>query len=227
MAKGFFVTGTDTEVGKTFIACALLWAARQRGLTTAAVKPVAAGCAVTPAGLRNDDALQLQAAMTLDLPYEQVNPVALAPAIAPHIAAAQAGRQLDAARLTGFCRGVLTQRCDLVLVEGAGGWRVPLNRRQYLSDVARELNLGVILVVGMRLGCLNHVFLSAEAIHRDGLTLSGWVANGVTPPMAAYQDNLDTLKQSLPAPCLGEVPHLDAGRPELAADCLDIQKLLD
>lgn len=227
MTQSYFVAGTDTEVGKTFIACALLQAARGQGLSTAAVKPVAAGCDDTPAGPRNSDALQLQQAMTLDLPYEQVNPVALTPAIAPHIAAARVDRQLSAARLAGFCRGVMTQRCDLVLIEGAGGWRVPLNRREKLSDVARALNLGVILVVGMRLGCLNHALLTAEAIDRDGLQVSGWVANRVEPDMAAYRENLETLHQSLPYPCLGAVPHLDSGDPAVAAEYLDIQKLLN
>lgn len=226
MSRSFFVTGTDTEVGKTFVTCALLLAAQRRGLATAALKPVAAGCDETAAGLRNDDALQLQAAMTLELPYEQVNPVALAPAIAPHIAAARAGRQLSAARLAGFCRGVMMQRCDLLLIEGAGGWRVPLNRRENLSDLVRELELDVILVVGMRLGCLNHALLTAEAVRRDGLQLAGWVANRVDAQMDVYRENLDTLHQRLSFPCLGEVPHLAAEGPQAAADHLDIQNLL-
>lgn len=226
MAKTFFVTGTDTDAGKTLVATALLTAANQLGKSTAAVKPVAAGCETTESGLRNDDALALQSAMSLDLPYEQINPVALEPAIAPHIAAEQAGRNITVSRLAGFCRGVMMQRADLTLVEGAGGWRVPLNRRETLADLARELQLPVILVVGMRLGCLNHALLTAEAVVRDGLELSGWVANHIDPSMSCYSENLESLKQRLPFAFLGEVPHLAEATPEAAARCLDIETLL-
>lgn len=138
MAKTcYFVTGTDTGVGKTLVSAALLEAAKARGMRTLAIKPVASGCDMTPDGLRNEDALILQAAMTESLPYEQVNPVALAPAIAPHVAAAEAGRSLSAQRLVGFCRGLQTRPADLMLIEGAGGWRVPLNERETYAAVPR------------------------------------------------------------------------------------------
>ena len=224
MGKKFFIAGTDTDVGKTLVACALLEKARQEGLVTAAIKPVAAGCEQTPNGLRNDDALQLQQAMTLDLLYEQVNPVALEPAIAPHIAAEQVQKRLRVAQLSGFCRGVMMQRSDLLLVEGAGGWRVPLNSVETLADLAKDLQLPVILVVGMKLGCINHALLTAEAIARDGLPLAGWVANGVSE-MSAYQENLNTLKHLLPAPCLGIVPALDKVSALAAAVYLDLTPL--
>jgi dethiobiotin synthetase len=223
MSKTFFVTGTDTEVGKTAVSCALLEAARVAGMRTAAVKPVAAGC---DAQGRNEDALQLMASMTEQLDYAQVNPVALAPAIAPHIAAAEEGRRLQASRLAGLCRGVMTGSADLVLIEGAGGWRVPLSPRETLADLARELQVGVILVVGMRLGCINHALLTAEAVRRDGLSLVGWVANQAGDQMQRHAENLDTLQRLLPAPLLGELPHLTPWNPVAAAQYLDINALL-
>lgn len=222
MSKTWFVTGTDTDVGKTAISCALLVAAAGVGLRTAAVKPVAAGC---DANGQNEDALQLMASMTEPLEYCQVNPVALEEAIAPHIAAQNEGRRVQAARLAGLCRGVMLGAADFVLVEGAGGWRVPLNRRETLADLAIELRVPVILVVAMRLGCINHALLSAEAVRRDGLHLAGWVANQPGESMSCYQENLDTLRDLLPAPLLGEVPHLSPFDPLEAANCLNLKPL--
>ena len=222
MSKTFFVTGTDTEVGKTAISCALLSAAASQGLETAAVKPVAAGCDERG---QNEDALQLMTAMTAELDYCQVNPVALEPAIAPHIAAAQAGKTLQASRLAGLCRGVMLAGADFTLMEGAGGWRVPISPRETLADRAVQLDVPVILVGGMRLGCINHALLTAEAIRHDGLNVAGWVANQPAGLMNCYQENFDTLQRLLPAPCLGEVSHLspwDAGR---AAEMLDLSVL--
>jgi dethiobiotin synthetase len=223
MGKTWFVTGTDTEVGKTAVSCGLLAAAAREGLRTAAVKPVAAGC---DASGHNEDALQLMAAMTADLDYQQVNPVALDAAIAPHIAAAQEGRRLQVSQLAGMCRGVTSAGYDFVLVEGAGGWRVPVNSRETLADLAVELRTAVILVVGMRLGCINHALLTAEAVRQDGLTLAGWVANQPGPEMNCHRENLDTLCQLLPAPLLGEIPHLARFTPEAAADFLSIKELM-
>jgi dethiobiotin synthetase len=223
MSKSWFVTGTDTEVGKTAIACALLAAAWQKGLRTAAVKPVAAGC---DAQGHNEDALQLISAMSEPLHYQQVNPVALAEAIAPHIAAQREGKRLQASRLAGYCRGVMSGDADFVLIEGAGGWRVPLEGRQTLADVARELDIGVIIVVGMRLGCINHALLTAEAISRDGLPIAGWVANQMPEPMDSYQENFNTLKDLLPAPLLGEVPRLSRFDHIEASQLMDISALL-
>lgn len=222
MSTTFFVTGTDTEVGKTAVSCALLHAAAAAGLSTAAVKPVAAGC---DAEGHNDDALALQAAMSLALPYAQVNPVALQPAIAPHIAAAQAGRSLSADRLAGLCRGVMHSGADLVLVEGAGGWRVPLGPRETLADVAIALGVDVIMVVAMRLGCINHALLTAEAIRADGLRLAGWVANQPGPAMICHAENLDTLQRLLPAPLLGEVPLISPFSAKEASQHIDISRL--
>lgn len=228
MAKRkFFIAGTDTDAGKTLVACAILEKARQQGLATAAIKPVAAGCVNTAEGLRNGDALALQRAMTLDLPYEQVNPVAFEPPIAPHIAALQEGRNLSVARLAGFCSGVLMLPCDLALVEGAGGWRVPLNPRETLANLAIELKAPVVLVVGMKLGCISHALLTVEAIARDGLTLAGWVANRIDADMSCYEENLMTLRTLIPAPCLGDIPFLADASPAAAAASLDLSPLLD
>lgn len=204
----FFITGTDTGVGKTLVACALLHAAKTRGFSCLGLKPLAAGCEQTEEGWCNEDALALQAASTLKLPYQQINPVALREAMAPHIAAARESKRLSLSRLVGFCRGALQSPVDLCLVEGAGGWRVPLNNQEYLSGLPKELNLPVILVVGLRLGCLNHALLTAEAIQQDGLKLAGWVANVLDAGMPVVEENIATLKALLPCPLLGEIPAL-------------------
>ena len=223
--KWLFITGTDTDVGKTVIATGFLAAANQAGLRTAAIKPISAGCELTEQGMTNADALQLQAVASHALPYQQVNPVALEPAIAPHIAANEAGKRLSASRLTGFCRGLSLLPVDLVVIEGAGGWRVPINERETLANVACELNCAVIVVVGMRLGCLNHTLLTVEAIRRDGLKIAGWVANIIDPDMPRLNENIDTLKQRLAEPCLGIVPRLDDLSPQQVASYLTVPEL--
>lgn len=226
MRKAFFVTGTDTDVGKTVVSAGLLAAANAKGFSTAALKPIAAGCEETPDGLRNSDALLLQQTMSLPLSYDEINPIALAPAIAPHIAAAQAGRRIQLAQLAGLCRGALMRGADFTLIEGAGGWRVPLNSREFLSGLAVELKLPVIMVVGMRLGCISHALLTAEAIARDGLTLAGWVANRCVPDMAVHEDNVAAIRNALRAPCLGEVPFLPQPAPAAVAAHLDCAPLV-
>lgn len=212
MTRQWFITGTDTEVGKTAVACALLYAAGRAGLRTVALKPVAAGC---DAQGRNEDALALMDVMTEQLDYARVNPVALPEPIAPHIAAQRAGVTLEAVQLADSCRPVLAGGADFALVEGAGGWRVPLGPRETLADLAVALQLDVILVVGMRLGCINHALLTAEAIQRDGLRLAGWVANQCGERMTCHEENLVSLIHLLPAPLLGEIPRLS---PFVAAD---------
>ncbi|MBA4501458.1 dethiobiotin synthase [Marinobacterium marinum] len=226
MKKCFFIAGTDTDVGKTLVTAGLLSAANRQGLRTIGLKPVAAGCKQTPDGLRNDDALQLQQAASIKLSYDQVNPIALEPPIAPHIAAEREGRNLSADRLAAYCRGAMMQPADLVLVEGAGGWRVPLSRRESLARLPKLLELDVILVVGMKLGCINHALLTAEAIARDGLRLAGWVANHVDSGMSCPDENLATLEQLFRAPLLGRVPWLEVPEAERVADYLDVSPLL-
>jgi dethiobiotin synthetase len=222
MRNSWFVTGTDTDVGKTAICCALLTLANEKGLRTAAIKPVAAGC---DENRQNIDALQLQFSMSESLRYDQVNPVALQAAIAPHIAAEQEGRSLHASDLTNLCRGVMAGSSEFILIEGAGGWRVPINNNETLADVAKQLQIGVIMVVAMQLGCINHALLTAEAIKRDGLCLSAWVANQPRKRMACHDENLQTLQQLLPAPLLGDVPHIAQLEPGEIARYLSIDEL--
>ena len=222
MSAAFFVTGTDTDVGKTTIAAGLLRAARLAGLSTAAVKPVASGCEDGAAGLRNSDALALLAECSLPLSYAEVNPFAFAPAIAPHLAAREAGVELKVEALATAVQAVLAQQADFTLVEGAGGWRVPLGEQATLADLPIALDLPVILVVGVRLGCINHALLTAEAIARDGLRLAGWVANVLDPQTSRLDDNLRTLTERLAAPCLGRVPRLQQADAAAVARHLNI-----
>ncbi|MFA5493983.1 MAG: dethiobiotin synthase [Porticoccaceae bacterium] len=218
--SGYFVTGTDTDAGKTLVTAALLARAGGAGLRTLALKPVAAGAERTAEGLRNSDALILQGAANQPCTYDDINPFCLAPAIAPHIAAREAGVILDAITVAARCRPMLGRAADLLLVEGAGGWRVPLNDRESFADLARVLGFPVILVVGMKLGCINHALLTADAIRADGLEVAGWVANRVAPTMSRYRENRDTLAQRLGAPLLGEVPFIAGGDYRQAAQWL-------
>ncbi|MGV8919840.1 MAG: dethiobiotin synthase [Pseudomonas sp.] len=225
MSSSYFITGTDTDVGKTTIAAGLLYAARQAGLTTAAGKPVASGSAPGPSGLRNADALALMAECSVPLTYAEINPVAFEPAIAPHLAAREAGVGLTVLSLLEPMRRVLAKGADFTLIEGAGGWRVPLADQANLSDLAQALQLPVILVVGVRLGCINHALLTAEAIARDGLQLAGWVANIIDGKTSRLEENLATLAERLPAPCLGRVPRLKKPSAEAVAEHLHLELL--
>ncbi|MHA6205030.1 dethiobiotin synthase [Dyella soli] len=220
----FFIAGTDTGVGKTHATCALLHALRATGLNACGMKPVASGCVETAEGLRNDDALALQAASSAPMPYEWINPLALRDPLSPHLAAAHEGVEIRLAPLSEAF-GRLIDIHDAVLVEGVGGWLVPLSRGLMASDIARQWQLPVILVVGMRLGCLNHALLSARAIATDGCRLVGWIGNRIDPAMAAVDENLATLRQLLPAPCLGVLPY--GTPPQLAAAQLDLSAILE
>ena len=206
MIERYFVTGTDTGAGKTLVAAGMLWAAAAEGKRTVGLKPIAAGAVPTAEGLRNDDACLLAATMSEKLPYEQINPVVLQPAIAPHLALREAGLTLDVADLAERCAPALARACDFLVVEGAGGWRVPLNGCETLADLARLFGFPVVLVVGMKLGCINHALLSAEAIRSDGLHLAGWVANQIDPHQARAAENFATLVTMLEAPCIARVP---------------------
>lgn len=201
-----FVTGTDTGVGKTRIAAALCTAYAAREKRVAAMKPVASGCTQTSAGLRNEDAEALLAAMTVRAAYDEVNPYAFEPAIAPHIAAMEAGCSIDFRLLDG-CYERLCRHSDVIIVEGAGGWLAPLDATHTFADLAVRWELDVILVVGLRLGCLNHALLTAEAIETRGLRLAGWVGNSVDPDFTRREANIATLRSRLPANCLGLFPY--------------------
>lgn len=225
MIPGLFITGTDTDVGKTWVTLGLLNALAATGVRTAAMKPVACGAVATEAGLHNDDALRLQRAATVALPYALVNPYCFAPPIAPHIAAQRAGICIDTASIkTAF--DAIAAQADCVVVEGAGGWCVPLNARETLADLALRLELPVVLVVGMRLGCLNHSLLSAEAIVRSGLPFAGWVANSINADFAELAENIAALSERIPAPLLGVVPHLAALDARRIGQTLNLATLL-
>lgn len=204
--KPLFVTGTDTGVGKTRIAIALLAALAERGFSVAGMKPVASGCRATAAGLRNDDALALLAASTVRVKYADVNPYAFAPAIAPHIAAEEAGETIVLSVLEhAYAR--LAMVAEYVVIEGAGGWLTPLGPGTTLADFASEIDARVVLVVGLRLGCLNHAMLTARAIRLAGVDLAGWVGNAIDPGFQRLPENVATLRSLIPAPCLGLLPH--------------------
>lgn len=215
--RGFFVTGTDTGVGKTRVAVALIHALRAQGLRVAAMKPVSAGSAPQgdsdplraearvesyPPGELNEDVAALLQAANVAADLRDVNPYDFAPAIAPHIAAQQAGVRIDLATIAAaYAR--LAAAADAVVVEGAGGWRVPLNEHEDMADLAQRLGLPVVLVVGLRLGCLNHALLTAESIANRKLPWAGWVGNVIEPAMGCQTENVAALKARLPAPCLG------------------------
>lgn len=206
--KRWFITGTDTEIGKTQVAAALIRHLVGQGYSVAGMKPVASGCESTGDGLRNEDALSLMAAANVAVPYEIVNPYAFEPAIAPHIAAEQAGQLIDVDRISAAAQ---TIEADYLVVEGVGGWCVPLGDGRLLAELARAMADEVILVVGMRLGCINHALLTAAQIERDGMPLKGWIANHVDPDMQAQSENLKTLQSLMPAHFLGELPWIDSG----------------
>ena len=208
-ALSLFITGTDTGVGKTLVSAALLHALARYHPRVVGMKPVAAGTELIDGVPANDDVLALRAASNCRVPPELDNPVLLPDPVSPHIAAARAGVRIDIAHLVA-CHRALAQWADAVVVEGAGGFQVPLSATETGADLAQALGLPVVLVVGLRLGCLNHALLTAESIRARGLTLAGWVANHVDPTMLAQQDNIDFLQQRLQVPLLASIPYLSA-----------------
>ncbi|MBV8657463.1 MAG: dethiobiotin synthase [Burkholderiales bacterium] len=211
-ARAYFVTGTDTEVGKTYATCALLSALAAKGRRAVAMKPVASGCTVNAEGeLDNEDVLAHAAASNVSAPRAVVNPYAFLPPISPHLAARDADVIIDFNHLRQNL-DTLRGMADVVLVEGAGGWLAPVDDERTMADMASALGLPVILVVGMRLGCLNHALLTVEAVLASGARLAGWVANQIDPDMRRAEENLDYLKQHIAAPLLGFIPH--GGRAE-------------
>ncbi|MDX1704968.1 dethiobiotin synthase [Pseudidiomarina sp.] len=212
----YFVTGTDTDAGKTVAAVALLQALQAANYYCLAMKPVAAGAADDGAGLRNDDALQLLANLhprQADnwLPsYTDVNPICFAEPVAPHLAAARHEQSIRISELLQHTAKLTRQQPDCLLIEGAGGWLLPLNDSETMADFVQELGASVILVVGLKLGCLNHALLTVADIERRGLRLAGWIANQpLALPMTLQQENLSYLKQRIPAPCLGVLPFIE------------------
>lgn len=223
-AKGLFVAGTDTGVGKTLMACALLHGFAASGLRVVGMKPVAAGARRHKGRWRNGDVESLRAAANVVAPEDLVNPYCFQPAIAPHIAAREADTTIRMA-LIAKCYAELARRAEMVVVEGAGGLLVPLGRRLNVADIPARLELPVVLVVGLRLGCLNHALLTVDALQSRGLRLAGWIANHIDPAMSRVGQNLQALQQRIDAPLLGVVPHASNPHPARLVRALDIKRL--
>jgi len=218
-----YVTGTDTGIGKTFASCVLLHALRRQGGRAVGMKPVASGCELTADGLRNEDATALLAASDPRPGYADLNPYALPLPLAPELAAAEAGVSVALTPIeAAFAR--LRAQADTVVVEGVGGWLAPLSGTLDQADLVKALRLPVVMVVGLRLGCLNHARLTAAAIAASGATCIGWIGNEVDPQMARIDDNMALLRARLPMPCLGRLPFAPGADPAGLADCLRLQE---
>ncbi len=226
MINAFFIAGTDTDVGKTVASKAIMQAFAEKGFSTIGYKPVAAGSDKTEFGYRNSDALHLMKVATCDRPYKDVNPYALALATSPHIAAKHENVEIDFELLSEKLHQH-QQVADVVLVEGAGGWRVPVSDTDFLSSWAKQEQLPVVLVVGIKLGCLSHALLTAECIRADGLKIVGWVANRINPGTENYAEIIATLEANLDAPKLGEIPYVPSAKRSNLGRYINISPLLD
>lgn len=215
MTKGYFVTGTDTEVGKSWCTVGLMAKLQQQGLSVIGMKPVASGCMMTTQGLTNEDARLIRTQSSVQLDYPLINPYAFAPPIAPHVAAEQINQRIEIRKIIE-CFEQIRKQADAVIVEGVGGWRVPLNESEYVSDLAVAIDLPVILVVGLRLGCINHALLSAESIRDKGCKLAGWIANSIDQNMNNRQSTIDAISRRIDTPLFATLPHLN----ELDADII-------
>jgi dethiobiotin synthetase len=214
--RGVFVTGTDTGIGKSVASASLLHALRARGMRAVGMKPVASGCERTSEGWRNEDALLLQAASAPRPRYDDVNPYALPQPLAPELAAAEAGVEIALATILA-AHARLSAQSDTVVVEGVGGWAAPISATLDQIDLVRALDLPVVLVVGLRLGAINHARLSARAIQADGARLVGWIGNDIDPQMARADDNFEILRRRLPVPCWGRLPYAASPDPQALA----------
>lgn len=224
MDNAYFVTGTDTDVGKTVCSCAILYAMRQAGIAVVGYKPIASGCDQTSQGLRNSDALLLQHASSVSVTYDDVNPYSFYRPVSPHIAAAEENKLIEFSVLSQGL-AALKAKSECVLIEGAGGWRVPVNNTDYLSSWVKQEQLSVILVVGVKLGCLNHALLTAEAIQADGLAVVGWIANCTEPRTDNYSAMITWLEQHLPGNKIAEIPYSPMNKRDFLADYIDLTVL--
>lgn len=224
--SGLFVTGTDTDCGKTLVTLGLMLGLQKQGLTVNGYKPVAAGSELQSGMQVNSDAWQIlgQSSAADRLTYDEINPYLFQPAIAPHIAAREMGKSIELDVLETVYTG-LRDKADFTLVEGAGGWLVPLDEQHSVSDIALRLGLPVILVVGIRLGCINHARLSLQAIRHSGCRVAGWIGSQTDADMLRFADNVQTLRDYLDVPCLGIVPYLDQPDAQQVAARLDLSAL--
>ena len=224
MSRRFFITGTDTDCGKTLVTQGLMHLCRHQGMTTAGMKPVASGGTTQADGtLGNGDALSIQSCCSSSTPYHLINPYCFEPPVAPHLAADMSATSIDLPPIQA-AYAELSQQNECLLVEGVGGWRVPLNHELDVAGLCQALQLPAVLVVGMKLGCINHALLTARAIVTDGVPLLGWVANCVDPEMQLLEQNIGTLQQLIPAPLLGTIPFLPDINPALIAERLKLPR---
>ena len=222
--NGFFVTGTDTEIGKTEVSSALLIGLAGNGFQTVGMKPIASGCVTTKEGLRNSDAMQLQRSATREVPYCLINPYAFEPPIAPHLAAEIAGVAIEREHILDAFNQI-SEGDHYTVVEGVGGWLVPLNPHYTVENLAQDLLLPVIIVVGLRLGCLNHALLTERAILSSGCKVAGWVGNHMSPEFTMSNENIQTLEREMESPNLGVFPFLESVNPEALAQYLNLDRL--
>ena len=226
MASSYFITGTDTDVGKTLVAGALMLALQAHGKTVAGFKPVSAGCEITTNGLRNRDAVLLQSLSSVELPYNIVNPYAFEDPVAPHIAADAQGVVMQLSKIHK-CYQEIASQVDIVIIEGAGGWLVPFDAENSMAEVASQLTDKVILVTAMRLGCLNHTLLTAQSIMQARMKIAGWVANSVTRNMHGYRENIRSIISRLDCPILGEIHYDEKISSAGISELLDVNSLLN
>jgi len=221
-----FITGTDTDAGKTLLTLGLMQALQQQGLRVNGMKPVAAGVFEIDGKTVNEDAQLIRQQSTKALPYELINPWLFEPAIAPHIAAQQVNKTIDFQSIKTALNEIKKQS-DLVVVEGAGGWLVPLNEQQDVADIAVNMNLPVILIVGLKLGCINHARLTLQAIQAAGCRVVGWIGTQIEPEMMNVDENIETLKHYLPVQCLGIVPWLESQDTKTVASYINTETLMN
>lgn len=219
--KGFFITGTDTDVGKTEVAAGLIKKISSMGHQVAGMKPIASGCDETDSGLRNSDALQLIDAANSNISYDLINPYTFKAAIAPHIAADQNRVEIDMEVILD-CYRQIAEKAEVVVVEGVGGWAVPISKTSRMDDLAQALDLPVVLVIGIRLGCINHALLTYEAIKAKGLHVAGWVANYVSPKDLCLEEQKQSISERISAPLMGEIPFNATINAEFVAKHLEI-----
>ena len=225
--SGFFITGTDTEIGKTFVSSLLIKLLTEEGLNVVGMKPIASGAKLIDGRLKNDDALSLIQASNVDVDYEKINPYVFKPAISPHLAAEDAGIEIDLTKIkSNFAE--LEKKSDVVIVEGVGGWFAPLSLHATVADLAEELNQPIILVIGLRLGCLNHALLTAQAIRQSGLAIAGWIANHVEKDFSVAEKNIETIKHFLnDFPFLGTVSYQINSNEQSSIEHINKQTLIN
>ncbi len=224
--QGFFIAGTDTGVGKTLITTTLLVLLKKHFFKTIALKPIASGCITTSTGLGNNDAYLLQKYMSEKLTYAEINPFAFLEPIAPHIAAKIAKQPLSVKIIMDACQNILKKPADYLFIEGIGGWLVPLNSHETTADLAKAFGYPIILVVGMRVGCLNHTLLTIESMQKKSINIAGWIANSMQPEMPYLNKHIKALKKFIPAPLLGIIPYLENIEPYLVAPYIDLPLLI-